>query len=80
MSIKYITGVKVVFYGMKLNEERKQKKVKFAEIFIEGDYLEHNLQACKLMKKENNFLRIFIRGFDLLIIVKVVVGYLTWIE
>ena len=77
MGIKYITGVKVVFYGMKLNEERKQKKVKFAEIFIEGDYLEHNLQACKLMKKKNNFLRIFIRGFDLLIIVKVVVGYLT---
>ena len=52
MSIKYITGVKVVFYGMKLNEERKQKKVKFAEIFIEGDYLEHNLQAGKLMKKK----------------------------
>ena len=55
MDIKYITGVKVVFYGMKLNEERKQKKVKFAEIFIEGDYLEHNLQACKLMKKKTIF-------------------------
>ena len=55
MGIKYLTGVKVVFYGMKLNEERKQKKVKFAGIFIEGDYLEHNLQACDLMKKKTIF-------------------------